>query len=187
MKIGVAQGRFHIIHYGHMEYLIESYKRCDYLLIGISDMDPSLSYFDYSHFEDIDKISKTPMRLDNPIYPFTFYERMQMIKLSMLEYGVDTAKFDITPFPIHKPWLIKYYIPLEATIYVTIYDQWGESKVDILNNYGFKTEVLWRRSMEERLTTGTEVRRRLLAGEDISDLVPGSVYRYLCEYLLKKC
>ncbi|KUJ95448.1 MAG: hypothetical protein PWR24_761 [Desulfonauticus sp.] len=183
MKIGVAQGRFHIVHFGHMEYLLECCKRCDYLLIGISDMDPSCAYFDYSDILEQDKKEMKPFRsFEDPIYPFTFFERMQMLKLALLEHNIKASFFDIVPFPIHKPWLIKYYIPKSSNIFVTIYDKWGEYKVKLLQELGFAVQVLWKRSMQERFTTGTEVRKRLLKGEDFQDLVPRSVYKFLKEF-----
>lgn len=180
MNTGVAQVRFHIIHHGHMEYLLACAKRCDYLLIGISDMDPSAAYFNYTPIEKKDKESTKPFKSnENPIYPFTFFDRLQMIKMALLEANINAANFDIVPFPIHKPWLIKYYIPESAKIFITIYDEWGEYKASLMKKLGFETEILWRRTMAERFTTGTEVRKRIANGEDFRDLVPESVYKFL--------
>ena len=183
-KVAIAQGRFHIVHYGHVEYLIESKKRCEYLIIGITDCDPERAYFNYS--ENIKNYNENnltePFRsIDNPVFPFTFYERMQMIRLTMLENGIDTKEFDVVPFPVHKPQFIKYYIPLNAPILATIYDDWGRKKVKMFQKMGFKVEILWQRDMSTRFTTGTEVRRRIIVNENWKELVPSSVFNFIKE------
>ena len=37
MKTGVIHGRFQGLHNGHMEYLLTAKKRCDFLVIGITN------------------------------------------------------------------------------------------------------------------------------------------------------
>lgn len=186
-EIGLAQGRFHIIHHGHIEYLLESKKRCEYLIIGITDPDPERAYFPYKEIEEIDRKSKIPFRsIKDPIFPFTFYERKKMIKLSMIESGINPSEFDIVPLPIHKPYLIKYYVPLNAVVFITIYDGWGRKKPRIFKNLGYKTEILWEKDLKDRFTTGTEVRKRIINNEDWKDLVPKSVYEYIVKNKLDK-
>jgi len=180
IKTGIAQGRFHIVHYGHLEYLIEAKKLCEFLLVGVTDCDPERSYFDYSEICEADRLSKIPYRSnDNPVFSFTYYERMMMLRLSMLESGIKSEEFEIVPFPIHKPHLLKYYIPYDSTIFLTIYDEWGKEKKKILELFGFNTRILWKRTLEDRFTTGTEVRRKLLSGEEWEHLVPVSVSLFL--------
>lgn len=183
---GVAQGRFHIIHHGHMEYLLEAKKLCRHLYIGISDPDPQRSYFDYEALRELDEKSFEPLRFEDSqkIYPFTYFERHEMIRVSLLEAGVPRGEFDIVPFPMHTPQLLKYYIPTDVMILLTIYDEWGRHKVAALKKLGFETYVMWERGMESRFTTGSEVRRRIKAGEEWESLVPKAVFRYLSEKLL---
>ncbi len=193
MEIGVAQGRFHIIHWGHMEYLLEAKKICKYLIIGVTDCDPERAYFQYSkEIMEFNKKSNSPFRsIKNPVFPFTFYDRLYMIKSSLLYEGVSSEEFDIVPFPIHKPEFIKYYIPLNSTIFVTIYDDWGRKKIEIFKKLGFNVKILWERDMNTRFTTGEEVRRRIVNGEDWKELVPLPVYEYITknklDVILKNC
>jgi len=193
MEIGVAQGRFHIIHWGHMEYLLEAKKICKYLIIGVTDCDPERAYFQYSkEIMEFNKKSNSPFRsIKNPVFPFTFYDRLYMIKSSLLYEGVSSDEFDIVPFPIHKPEFIKYYIPLNSTIFVTIYDDWGRKKIEIFKKLGFNVKILWERDMNTRFTTGEEVRRRIVNGEDWKELVPLPVYEYITknklDVILKNC
>jgi nicotinic acid mononucleotide adenylyltransferase len=58
---------------------------------------------------------------------------------------------------------------------VTIYDEWGRVKVDILHSLGLDIEIMWERSMKDRLTTGTEIRNLIEIGGDWQHLVPSSV------------
>lgn len=169
-KLGAAQGRFHLIHHGHMEYLLECKKRCEFLFIGISDCDPQNAYF-HNSYEDSGS-NEVYRSLDNPVYPFTYFERAMMITEAMAGEGIDRSEFITVPFPVHFPHLLKYYVPQEAMVFITIYDEWGEGKPDLFRSLGYDTEVLWRRSMDERFTTATFAREQLSSGEDLSGLVP---------------
>lgn len=172
-SVGVVQGRFQLIHKGHMEYFVEAKKRCDHLIVGISDFDPEHTYMDPERLHlDSNSVYRT---LKEPFHAFTYYERMQMIKESLMEEGILPDTFDIVPFPIHEPRLLKYYIPEKSVIFVTVYDGWGDEKMKILEGLGFECEVLWRRSMEERFTTASEVRKRMACGESWQSLVPKGV------------
>lgn len=174
LRYGVAQGRFQIIHHGHMEYLLEAKKRSDFLIVGISDHDPERSYFDPKTFLIPGQLG--PVRvLGEPHHTFTYFERVLMVSEALRGAGVAASDFAVVPFPVHRPHLIPYYVPTGATIFVTIYGEWGREKIKLFEALGYPTEILWERSMAERLTTGTEVRRRLAAGEDWETLVPQGV------------
>jgi len=182
-KIGAAQGRFHMIHWGHMEYLLECKKKCEFLYIGVSDTDPENAYF-HGRYED-DGTNDVFRCLNEPsIYTFTYFERARMISEAMLGEGVSSDEFMVVPFPVHKPQQIKYFVPQEAIVYITVYDAWGEGKPKLFGDLGYETELLWRRTMDERFTTATEVRRRMAAGEDFGDLVPEGVQKVINEYNL---
>ncbi len=182
--VGIANGRFQILHMGHMEYLLACKERCGHLIIGITDPDPTRSFFE----TDIEREdSRDPFRaVSYPFYTFTFYERALMIKESLLEAGVDRKSFEIVPFPIHFPKLLKYYIPMDAVVFVTIYDDWGYKKVDILKSLGLQVEILWVRDMSERFTTGTDVRNLIAEGRNWEYLVPISVVKIIKELRLDK-
>lgn len=183
-RIGAAQGRFHMIHWGHMEYLLECKKRCEFLFIGVSDCDPANGYF-HRQYKD-DGTNNVFRSLDNPIYTFTYFERALMITEAMAGEGVPRDEFMVVPFPVHFPYLLKYYVPQEAVIYITVYDEWGEGKPALFGSLGYQTELLWRRTMDERFTTATEVRRRVADREDYCSLVPQGVLKVLREYGLEE-
>jgi len=184
-KIGAAQGRFHMIHWGHMEYLLECKNKCDFLYIGISDCDPQNAYF-HKRYKDNGSNDVYRSLKEPAIYTFTFFERARMITEAMALEGVDRSEFTVVPFPVHFPHLLKYYVPQEAVIYITVYDEWGEGKPSLFGSLGYETDLLWRRTMDERFTTATEVRRRMAKGEDYSELIPKGVLKVIKEYDLEK-
>ena len=168
-KVGVIHGRFQGLHHGHMEYLLEGKKRCEFLYIGITNPDPGLTR---EHETDL-KRSKIEEN------PFTYYERLAMIKDAMFEAGIDAKEFEVVPFPINVPELIQYYVPLDSLFLVTIYDEWGKHKLETIQSLGAKTDLMWTRTLDERFTTGKDVRKLIAAGEQWEHLLPVSVTNYI--------
>ena len=41
-KIGVIHGRFQLLHNDHLKYLLAGKKRCEHLVVGITNPDPAL-------------------------------------------------------------------------------------------------------------------------------------------------
>lgn len=174
-KIGAVMGRFQGLHLGHMEYLLAGAERCEHLLVGVTHFDP------WEHApDDLQGLE----RMRGSSNPFTYYERMAMLRDSLLEAGLSRDRFDVVPFPIERPERICQFIPAEAVCYVTIYDQWGEHKRQVLSEQGFDTRVLWVRDDSQRITSGTEVRRLISEGQPWEHLVPPAAARYLVRYHL---
>ena len=172
--IGVIHGRFQPPHLGHIEYLLAGKSRCAFLYIGIANPDPNLTA----------ENSANLLRSRLEANPFTFQERLLMLRDSLLEVGIPRSEFEIVPFPINYPHLLKYYVPLDAHFFVTVYDDWGREKVKVLEDLGVKVEVMWERSMLERFTSGTEVRKLIAIGEEWQHLVPQAVVRIIRELKL---
>ena len=169
-KVGVIHGRFQGLHLGHMEYLLAGLKRCEHLFIGITNFDiESEKPYNVAN----------PTRANRSSNPFSYYHRYMMIKESMLEFGATLSQFDIIPFPIEFPEKILNYAPEDAKYYVTIYDQWGEKKLETLKGLGLVTEVMWVRTDKERITSGTEVRQLIRTDGEWRHLVPNAVYDYI--------
>jgi hypothetical protein len=85
---------------------------------------------------------------------------------------VPATEFRIVPFPHSFPERLRYYVPDEAAFLLTIYDDWGEEKLRRFTALGRRCEVLWRRT--DVVTSGTDIRARLLAGEPWEHLVPAA-------------
>lgn len=170
--IGVIHGRFQMLHKGHMEYLLAGKERCEKLIIGISNPDVTVTRYSGAN----------PHRSNPRSNPLTYFERYEMIRDAMLEYGVPREAFDIVPFPINCPELLFNYVPSYAKFYMTIYDEWSLEKKKELEALGCDIEVMWRRTNEEKFTSGTVVREHIIAGENWEHLVPSSVYRYMVDH-----
>lgn len=164
-ETGVIHGRFQVLHHDHLKYLLAGRARCHHLVVGITNPDPSLT-----RDESVDPKRSLPM--ENPL---TYFERYTMIRSALTQAGVPLSAFSIVPFPINVPELYRYYVPLQATFFLTIYDEWGRRKLEQFRVVGLKTEILWSRSTHEKGLSGAEVRRRMASGGDWEDLVPPSV------------
>lgn len=174
---GVAHGRFQILHNDHMLYLRAAKDRCRRLVVGITNPDPTLTRFD----------AADPKRSAPEHNLLTYYERCRIIQEAFTEEGLGPQDFSLVPLPINLPELYRYYVPLEATFFITIYDAWGERKLRMFQSLGLKTEILWRKSPAEKGLTSTEIRRRIVQAEPWEHLVPPATARLLREFdLLEK-
>jgi len=52
----------------------------------------------------------------------------------------------VVTFSINFPELYHYYVPPDATYFLTIYDTWGEKKLFMFAALGLRTEILWRKT-----------------------------------------
>jgi cytidyltransferase-like protein len=162
-RVGVIHGRFQPLHVGHLEYLLAGKARCDLLVVGITNPDPSLTVREESDLA----------RGEAAANPCTFYERLVMVEGALAESGVAREEFRIVPFPHGRPELLEYYAPRDATYFLTIYDDWGETKLHRFAELGLRTDVMWRR--DTKVTSGTELRERIAHRRPWEHLVPRAV------------
>lgn len=170
---GVVHGRFQGLHLKHMEYLLAAKMRCRLLYVGITHPDifacPAASPLD---------VHGTLVR-DNPL---AYIERYEMIRDSLLEFGVKREEFEIIPFPVDRPDVLAQYAPADAVYYMSICGEWDREKEKILSSLGLKTEILWERNAEEKGITGTEL-RALIAGDGLwRQYMPKAAAEYLTEH-----
>jgi cytidyltransferase-like protein len=171
IRYGLVLGRLQPLHLGHIEYLEAAKSRCDHLVIGITNPDTGVLIYD-----DAD-----PKRSRSESNPFSYFDRYQMVGASLIELGWQHEEFSIVPAPINTPEEMVPYIPRHdrTTVFITVYDAWGEKKAQLIGNLGYTVEILWRRDMRERLTTSTDIRNAIRTGGAWRHLVPGAVARYL--------
>lgn len=168
-SIGIVHGRFQVLHLDHLEYILRAKDKCDYLLIGITNPDPSSTRVS----------SSNPHRSDQVNNPLSFFERLQMIRAVLTEAGVSREDYDIIPFPINVPELIQYYIPKDSVHYLTIYDTWGEHKLSLLQRLGYEVEVLWHKQEEDKAMSSSQIRALIRNHEPWHHLVPKATYDYV--------
>jgi nicotinamide-nucleotide adenylyltransferase len=168
-EFGVIHGRFQVLHNDHMKYLMASVDHCRHLIVGITNAEPDM----------IREESADPQRSSALANPLTYYERYQLVRNSLIQYGVDLRDFSIVPLPISHPDRYRYYVPLDAVFFLSIYDDWGRQKKAYFESLGLKTLVLREVALAEKGISGTDVRRRMQVGEPWRHLVPSSVAELL--------
>jgi len=153
---GIVLGRFQPVHLGHAEYLRAARRRCTRLVIGITNPDLAA----------LRATAEDPARSMAWNNPFTYYQRTMMVEAACADEGWTPGDYLVVPAPVNEPDRLGQYLPPpdEATVFVTIYDEWGETKKRRLEALGYPVETLWRRTMAERVTSGTEIRAALRAG-----------------------
>jgi nicotinamide mononucleotide adenylyltransferase len=161
-EIGVIHGRFQVVHNDHLKYLLAGKKRCRHLVVGITNPDPMLTREE----------SADPKRTDPLANPLTYYERYVLVRSVLAESGLKPQQFSVVPLPINLPELYKYYVPMDAVFFLSIYDEWGRQKLSYFKSLGLKTHVLWEVKPEEKGISGSDVRSRMLRGEPWEHLVP---------------
>lgn len=171
IKTGVVHGRFQVMHLKHMEYIMAAKMRCSKLFIGITNPDS---------MHTRESVNDTT-RAERSANPLTYFERYEMIRAAMADFNIPEAQYDIIPFPISCPEYLLQYVPKDAVYYMSLYDAWDEEKYKILTDLGLQVEIFWKRAAEAKGVTASEVRSRITAGQEWSQLVPRSVYRYLTE------
>lgn len=164
VDVGVIHGRFQVLHNDHLKYLQAGKKRCRHLVVGITNPDPSLTK----------ENTADPARSSAISNPLSYFERQVMLRLALLEAGIPEKDFSIVPFPINFPELLRYYIPLNATFFLTILDDWGRQKLAMFQSLGLKTEVLWEKPPDQRGLRGSKIRQLIAEGTPWEHLVPGS-------------
>lgn len=168
-QTAVIHGRFQVVHYDHMKYLSAGRAHCRHLVIGITNPDPTTIRDDPAD----------PGRSQPQSNLLTYYERHCLLHAACLEQAWGTETFSIVPFPVNQPALYQYYVPMDATFLLTIYDDWGEKKLELFKSLGLKTHVMWKKPLSEKGMTSTEVRRRIAAGEHWDHMVPSAAAKLM--------
>ena len=170
--LGVIHGRFQVLHNDHIKYLMAGKELCKHLVVGITNPDPSLTR----------NSDANPHRSTSIANPLTYYERHLMIQAALLEQGLSLSEFSIVPLPINVPELIKYYVPLDAIFFLTIYDEWGKQKRIYFKSLGLKIHVLWEVPLEEKGLSSSDIRESMINGEKWEQFLPSSVVKLMKEW-----
>jgi nicotinamide-nucleotide adenylyltransferase len=157
VKRGLFVGRFQPFHKGHLEVIKRIVKEADELVIVVGSSQ-------YSH------------RLDNP---FTAGERITMIQKALEEEEIKLSRIWIIPVPDvhqHALWVsqIVGYSPKFDVVYAN-----EPLTRRLFTEAGFKVESM--PLIKREVYLATEIRKRMLNGENWKEFVPDSVASFIKE------
>lgn len=157
VKRGLFVGRFQPFHLGHLSVVEDILKEVDELVIVVGSAQ-------YSH------------RMDNP---FTTGERLAMIRRALEEAGIDYKRIWIVPVPdiqIHMVWVsaVEGYTPQFKIVYSN-----EPLTRRLFAEAGYEVKSI--RYHKRKVYSATEIRKRILKGENWEELVPKSVAEFIKE------
>ena len=169
---GVIHGRFQVLHNDHLKYLLAGKALCRHLVVGITNPDPS----------QVKDEPADPNRSGLIANPLTYLERYRLVRAALTEAGIGLDDFSVVPLPISKPQHYRYYVPMAAVFFLSVYDDWGRQKKKYFESLNLRVHVLWEVKPEEKGISGSDVRRKMADGQEWEHLVPDSVALLLNEW-----
>ena len=161
----MIHGRFQPFHLGHLEYLRGAALRSDEVWVGITNPDPAR----------VRPEPSDPLRHLPESNPWTYAERMLMVKAAAIDLGLGLERVHVVPFPVNEPQLWGAYVPTGVTQYIRLFSDWGGTKLERLRAAGYEVVVLDEGAEKE--ISGADVREALRAGGEWEALVPPGVAR----------
>ena len=164
---GMIHGRFQPFHLGHLEYLRGAAERSEELFVGITNPDP----------ERIRPEPSDPLRHLPESNPWSYAERLLMVKAAAVDVGLELERVHVIPFPVNEPELWPAYVPAGVTQYIRLFSAWGGTKIERFRIAGYEVVVLDEGA--ETGISGAEVREALRESGEWETLVPPGVARVI--------
>jgi len=150
-------GRFQPFHYGHLHAIRTILKEVDQLVIIVGSAQMS----------------------HEPDNPFTAGERIEMIRAALDAAGVERDRYMLIPItdaPAHRVWVAQ--VESQTPRFDIVYSNHPLTRRLLIEaGYEVRGIKMFRREAYE----ATEIRRRILEGEDWRELVPEEVHRIVQE------
>ena len=163
MRRGMIHGRFQPFHNGHLEYLCGAAARSDEVWIGITNPDPAR----------IKTEPSDPLRHLPESNPYSYAERLLMVKAAAADAALDPSCVHVIPFPVNEPQLWPAYVPPGVTQYLRLFSDWGGTKLERLRAAGYEVVILDEGA--EKQISGSDVRKAIREGAEWESLVPPGV------------
>ncbi len=163
----MIHGRFQPFHNGHLEYLRGAAARCEELFVGITNPDPAR----------IRPEESDPLRHLPESNPFTYVERLLMVKAAAADADIEAERLHVIPFPVNEPELWQAYVPDDVVQFIRLFSDWGGTKLARLRDAGYEVVLLDEGAAKE--ISGADVRAALREDGDWESLVPPGVARLL--------
>ena len=107
-------------------------ERCDELWVGITNPDPAR----------VKPEASDPARHLPESNPFSYGERLLMVKAAAGDLGLDPERVHVIPFPVNEPELWSAYVPEGVTQFLRLFSAWGGEKLERLREAGYEVVVL---------------------------------------------
>jgi cytidyltransferase-like protein len=169
VRRGMIHGRFQPFHLGHLEYLRGAAAESDEIFVGITNPDPTR----------IKAEPSDPVRHLPESNPWSYAERLLMVKAAGADLGLDPTALHVIPFPVNEPELWPAYVPDGVTQYLRLFSEWGGTKLERFQTAGYEVVIL--DEGVEKAISGADVREALREGGDWESLVPPGVARVIRE------
>jgi len=163
----MIHGRFQPFHLGHLEYLRGAVERSEEVFVGITNPDPTR----------VKPEPSDPARHLPESNPWTYAERMLMVKAAAVDLELDLARVHPITFPVNEPELWAAYVPEGVTQYLRLFSDWGGTKLERMRAAGYEVEILDEGAEKE--ISGADVREAIRSGGDWESLVPPGVARVI--------
>jgi cytidyltransferase-like protein len=165
----MIHGRFQPFHRGHLEYMRGAAACCDELWVGITNPDRTR----------VKPEASDPARHLPESNPYSYGERLLMVKAAALDLGLEARAVHVIPFPVNEPELWPAYVPDGVTQFLRLFSEWGGEKLERLRSAGYEVVILDEGAQKE--ISGSQVRHALRTGENWESLVPAGVAAVLME------
>ncbi|MGA2307947.1 MAG: nicotinamide-nucleotide adenylyltransferase [Candidatus Bathyarchaeia archaeon] len=157
VKRGLYVGRFQPFHMGHLSAVKAVLEDVDELVIVVGSAQ-------YSH---------------TMANPFTAGERLVMVRLALEEAGLDSSRVWVVPVPdvhLHMLWVsaLEGYTPKFDLVYSN-----EPLTRRLFTEAGYKVKEI--RFFERKVYSSTDIRAKMVKGEDWKNLVPKSVAAFIIE------
>jgi nicotinamide-nucleotide adenylyltransferase len=167
---GMIHGRFQPFHLGHLEYLRGAASRCDEVFVGITNPDPAR----------IKPEASDPLRHLPESNPFSYVERLLMVKAAAADAAIEPERVHVIPFPVNEPELWPAYVPQGVVQFIRLFSDWGGTKLERFREAGYEVVVLDEGAEKE--ISGADVRAALREDGDWERLVPPGVAAVLAQF-----
>jgi nicotinamide-nucleotide adenylyltransferase len=150
-------GRFQPFHHGHLYAVKKILEEADELILVVGSAQMS----------------------HEPDNPFTAGERIEMISAALDDAGIERTRYILIPIadaPSHRTWVS--YVESQSPRFDIVFSNQSLTR-RLLIEAGY--EVRGIEFHERSKLQATEIRHRILRGEDWSDLAPSSVCRIVKE------
>lgn len=169
IPLGIVHGRFQPPHNGHIRYILSALSRAKHVIIGICT--PEIC--------SQEEADRTGYPCTKELNPFSYNERLEMIRKSLADKGVSSEKYSFVDFPSDYKNIDKL-IPKEAVFLMSVTGTPDTKKAEYIAGLGFRTETVYEMSpASDRERSGT-VRMGLETDTQTwQDIVPEAVALFL--------